>query len=252
MGIFNLSKSDALRVVDVHHDFEFVDLGTDGLHIISYGAVLEGPGKSRMVYGINSDFFKTAVFRRMCEEQSEQNTWMFENVFKHIKVMIRGKLTTVTDARKQFAENATLSFAIEPDDQPVPKSDVLDVVVGNIDKLRDALVAAVDKTTSAKDKIVRQWCYYAAHDTVCFNNLFGGMMHKPDGWDNFAIDIRLLSDVFGQDHDDFNPEAKYPHHPLFDAMAQCATANKLRTHVLKLSSQRLLSAVTSDAKFDND
>jgi len=123
------------------------------------------------------------------------------------------------------------------------------IVVGTQATIRRKLVAMVAAATTFKKPEVRQWCYYSAHDTVCFNNLFGGMMHKPDNWCNYAIDLRLLSDVFGKDHDDYNPEAKYPHHPLFDALGQYETAMALQKTLLNGNVVDIGRGVVSPAKY---
>lgn len=237
MRVFNLSDAQKRRTVDIHHDFEFVDEGPAGLHIISMGAVFEGYKRKKLLYAINRDFFSTPLFKRMCETNNEQNTWMFDNVFTHINVRVetrQGQVRlTAKGARKAVAAGKTVTVLAV--DQKVQGRGNATVIVGTLAQIRAKVEATIASVTDAPEakRHVRQWCYYSAHDVVCFDNLFGGMINVPESFAYHAIDLRLLTDVFGQKHDSFNPDAKYPHHPLFDALAQYETAKKLAVLVEK-------------------
>jgi len=235
MGIFNIKSEDAEKFVDVHHDFEFVDAGAAGLTTVSIGAVITSNGKLSYLYGIDATFFETELFRSLCRTRSKQNDWLFENMFVHILVRLDKELKAISlkEARGRIG-NDTVVRVIAADQRTKELDDLgVQIVIGNQTAIKRKLVQMVAAATTFKAPQVRQWCYYSAHDTVCFNNLFGGMMHKPDNYDNYAIDLRLLSDVLGQKHDDYNPEAKYPHHPLFDALGQYETAMRLQRYALK-------------------
>lgn len=251
MGVFNVPKSVRLSMVDIHHDFEFVDEGNDGLHTISIGAVIEGDLGRKLFYGIYKGFFDSDVFKRMLKIDNDQNKWMRKNVMKHIFVRLAGgakKPVTIDEAWDDLRNGA--KFSIAANYQELSGRTDVDVYVGSITGIKTKLLAVVDAVTSADKPTVRQWCYYSAHDTVCFNNLFGGMMGKPDGWCNYAIDLRLLTDVMGLKHDDYNPEAKLPHHPLFDALGQYATAEKLRKFVAKSEASALGKLVVTPAELE--
>jgi hypothetical protein len=251
MGIFNIAKADEEKFVDIHHDFEFVDAGAAGLPTVSIGAVICSGSKLSYLYGIDSTFFETTMFLDLCRTKNKQNDWLFENMFVHIRVRLDKELKSISlnDARGRITKNTVVRLVAA--DQRTKEMDALGVqiVVGTQAAIRRKLVQMVSASTTFKKPEVRQWCYYSAHDTVCFNNLFGGMLHKPDNYSNYAIDIRVLSDVFGQKHDDFNPAAKHPHHPLFDALAQYETALKLQELVLKKNSVNLGRLVSTPAEY---
>jgi len=232
MSIFKLSQKDQASTIDIHHDFEFVDCGLNGLHVISIGAVIDGPKKRSLFYGINNDFFNSDVFLDMVNDEGKlseksNNTWMFENVFKHIICRVGAKTVSISDARLAIAHGR--KFSIHAEDQKPVSKPVPTVVVGTPDEIKEALLKVVSAASPAGETTVRPWGYYTAHDHVCLANLFGGMRNMPDNWCYFSLDIRQMSDIFGQDHDDFNPNT--PHHPLYDAVAQYKTARKLAVFV---------------------
>jgi hypothetical protein len=237
MSVFN--PTDKASTVELHHDFEFVDAGLDGLHFISVGCVAAGPSKSALFYGINKDFFGTELFHDMTRDEnsdSENNTWMFDHVFKHIKCRVGKKLTDLATARLAIAEGAKFSIIAE-DQAPVSKPKPT-VVVGTVSEIKEALLKVVAGVSPKGVEItVQPWGYYTAHDHVLLANIFGGMRHMPDNWRYYSIDVRQLTDILGQDHDDFNPNT--PHHPLYDAVAQFKTARKMADLVSSVSSAKL-------------
>lgn len=237
MSVFR--PADKASIVELHHDFEFVDAGLDGLHFISVGCVAAGPKKSALFYAINRDFFATDLFRDMIRDEnndSENNTWMFNHVFKHIKCRVGKKLTDLTTARLAIAEGAKFSIVAE-DQAPVSKPKPT-VIVGSVEEIKEALLKVVASVSpKGIETTVQPWGYYTAHDHVLLANIFGGMRHMPDNWRYYSIDVRQLTDILGQDHDDFNPNT--PHHPLYDAVAQFKTARKMADLVESLPLQKL-------------
>jgi hypothetical protein len=236
MSVFN--PADRAALVEIHHDFEFVDDGSNGLHFISVGCVIAGPKKSTLFYAINSDFFTSDVFTDMVNndnEDSDNNTWMFEHVFKHIICRIGTRKVDLTTARLAIASGKKFSIHAE-DQQPVSKPTPT-VIVGTTEQIKDALLKAVSSVAPKGDYEVQPWGYYIAHDHVLLANIFGGMRKMPENWRYYSLDVRQLSDVLGQDHDDFNPNT--PHHPLYDAVAQYKTAKKLTKLVASTEASKL-------------
>lgn len=61
------------------------------------------------------------------------------------------------------------------------------------------------------------WAYYAAHDWVALDSIFGSMIAKPDGWPMYCRDIKQWADEMGVARERLPPDPKDEHHALADA-----------------------------------
>lgn len=245
MSIFKLDAATAKNRVNVHHDFEFVDDGLKGLFFISIGAVIEGPKAKKLFYGINESFFKSERFIAMCAENNKQNDWMFENVFSHIQANMLGRelqeVMSLSEGRRFIAKRGAKSFEIRQRDQRTLSKPTPTIIVGTTEQIKNKLVETIESTIDSKSYEIQPWGYYTAHDHVLLSNLFGNMSNMPDNWIYYSYDIRQMTDIFGLDHDDWNPNT--PHHPLYDAIAQYKMAKRIQDHIAKIDATELGKAV---------
>jgi hypothetical protein len=235
------------NTIDIFMDFEFWDRGAIGTHFISSGLVLVAGNnnpeqknsnyRTKLFYGVNTEFFArpecfTAITKNF-RDGDENAKWLNENVFNQIN----GYLLDVDGERLQKHNKikpmswhqSSTGLADLPALLPVLDETLGDEVVqcvGTLKGIRNKLIETVDSFGIKKPKI-RTWGYYNAHDHVCLSQLFGVMVDMPDNWNFYDYDLRALTDVFGYDHDDFNPEPTKPHHALHDAYAQYVTTQRM-------------------------
>lgn len=248
------------HVVDLFIDCEFVDQGTKGTALISFGAMVCGSKSVKSFYGIDTAFFRSPVFMDHMRGDDEQSKWMRDHVYVHIRGTAvsgaehkRGRITELLDILKQ--DNAT--FTVDFDQTyPVPvkdwtpeKSDENDpdvLVVGSQAKIAAALeetIKDVRTVDSDKDNIVRTWGYYSSNDFVLLQNLHGGMLSMPEHYYYFNYDLRALGDIFGYSHDDLNCDG--PHHALSDAIEQYQMTQKLRGRISEDFGTRFIPNIKS-------
>lgn len=249
------------NTVDLFLDFEFWDRGSAGCHVISGGFVAvagnqDTPSKYKQatLYAINTGFFdslgsgRRGTFTHITDlyaDGNENAKWMHENVFPHILVEVCDSESGSAGSR--FVTAAELQDLIGRDEASEEDDDSADNYAldkyrvalttkteagmvphfsGSLSEIRNMLDATI-ASLGVKDPKVRVWAYYNAHDHVCLASLFGAMVDMPENWNFFDYDLRALSDVFGYEHDEFNPEPSKPHHPLYDAHAQYETTQAL-------------------------
>lgn len=245
------------NVIDVFMDFEFWDRGVYGTNFISAGLVLVSGSKVesknaaevltvKRLYGIDTSFwmrsensFKDMAKRYLAEDKNA--VWMFENVFKQIDATALDNLKGDSGSYNGVAADErwtydlkhwidkdpkhTLGEIILPcRDTALPSSVVQ--VIGNKARIRNALLELI-KSFEIEDPVLRTWGYYAAHDHVCLSQLFGAMIDMPENWNFYDYDLRAMTDIYGYEHDDFNPAPANPHHALSDANAQYLTTRAL-------------------------
>lgn len=236
------------HVVDLFIDFEFVDRGNKGTHLVSFGAMVCGSQKAKSFYGISTDFFKSPVFRDTVIGNDDNSKWLLEHVFVHITGTAvagsehkKGRITELLDLLKEegsvFTPDFDQTYPTPVDDWSVETTEENDpdvIVVGTPEKIKQALHETIDDVREVRkkddiDNIVRTWGYYTSTDFVLLQNLHGGMLSMPENFYYYSYDLRAIGDVFGYDHDAINPPG--PHHALSDALAQYQTTQKLRNMV---------------------
>jgi hypothetical protein len=74
------------------------------------------------------------------------------------------------------------------------------------------------------------WAYYADYDWVALCQLYGTMMHLPDGWPMYCRDLKQLHDECGRPNMDAVRMKGVEHHALADAI-WCRTAWDYLTRV---------------------
>lgn len=228
------------HVVDVFIDAEFVDAGTNNLHPISIGCVIATSKQAHTFYGINEPFFNSQAFYESADPGSKNGAWMLDNIFKHFHGSIiddNGKRVygTVSElARDHGAFDKHSRFFLNHNDKmhTLPDGDEFDTFVSGdwIKHVGPAFTRVLDDMygdVPAEERVTRLWTYYGAYDQVVFTNMYGAMVELPDHFRYFNYDIRLMTEVYGYDHDDLNPCT--PHHALADALAQYKTTQKLRS-----------------------
>ena len=220
------------NTIDVFMDFEFWDRGWIGLHTISGGLVFVAGGfnnvpyQQRRFYFINADFFAylhkgfddlTALYH----EGNENAKWLHDNVFKYLHDKVSGKTMQWVQDNVDVDEDE-----FEPTEDPELK-DVAQAVgsIGAGD-IKKELQKVVD-SFGIKQPVLRIWGYYPAHDHVCLCSIFGAMVDMPDSWKFYDFDLCSMTDIYGYEHDEFNPEPAQPHHALHDAYSQYLTTRAL-------------------------
>lgn len=235
--------------LDIHFDCEFID-DHDGFSFISIGAVLATNSKTSTFYGLSSGFFKSPKFESVMRTNNTQNTWMTDNVFRHIVGTVsarnhEGEETyrqgNIKELRDMMQKSASFKFnpgldqtyVIMSGSREVGQEEPDVVVVGDAKKLSSELVHAIHSTIGGKDNLVtvRLFCYYGAYDQYALNRLFGGMLEAPEKFNHMNYDIRSLGDAFGYEHDEFNDTT--PHHALSDAVVQYGMMRRLRNKIVK-------------------
>lgn len=227
-GVWEREKN----VIDVFMDFEFWDRGNIGLRTISGGLVFVSGGfkgvpyQQKRFYFINTDFFEylrngfmaiTSKYR----EGDDNAKWLHEHVFKYLHDKVSGKTM-------QWVQD---NIDVETEEyEPTNDPELKDVVqaVGSIGEgdIKEELQKVVD-SFGIKSPELRIWGYYPAHDHVCLCSIFGAMVDMPDSWSFYDFDLRSMTDIYGYEHDDFNPEPAQPHHALHDAYSQYLTTRAL-------------------------
>lgn len=225
--------------VDIYHDFEFWDLGPDGTHAISFGAVIEGDHGIKTIYAINKDFFSssgthnfqsmlwkhaTFKFASLPNGHAFDMTWMKDNVFKFIKGAVRYKMTTLDNA---FVDDPQKFMSVSVAPEQDSGADV-----EHVEPLR-ALGSRLDSVVVDVSKMhkpdVRMFGSYTAFDHVCFCQMFGKMIDIPDNFNWCTHDLKTLIDLFGVDKNEI--EVKGDHNPLTDAKAVRESWRNLGKHL---------------------
>jgi hypothetical protein len=238
------------HVVDIHFDCEFVDQGNAGLDFISIGAVIVGNQGRSNFYGVDKDFFKSKVFfdtfHPKSDKEKEQSGWMLANVWRHITGTAvagsdhgKGSVSSLYDILSKdgavFTPDFDQTYPIKKDDDTEESGNEPDVtVVGKIGNIAKAILETVEDVRAkdlGDDNVTRIWTYYGAHDMVCLDNLFGGMLSVPETFNYYSYDFRSLGDIFGYSHDELNPNT--PHCAMSDAIAQYEMAQKLRKMIAR-------------------
>ena len=235
----NLDTREWTDKLGFHYDFEFMDIGTSGLETISIGGIFESCGIRGDFYGINSDYFSSKTSWPTFVNHTNPNyEFMHDNVFKQILVEDRA-------SSKRLSMSDLLDNAVHGDEKYISRVINLEpvafrilsrqpffedqVVIGSPEYIGNKLDAMAVELGATKERPVQPIGYYPAHDHVCLNNLFGGMLKTPEHWNYFSLDLRSMTDLFCQDHDDYNPET--PHHCYADACGQRDTWLKLADYV---------------------
>lgn len=224
------------HTIDVFMDFEFWDRGSRGLHTISGGLVLVAGGFNniqylqRRFYFVNTDFFgnRENGFREITDAYlsgDDNAKWLHDNVFKYI---IHAEDHHGKRSSMQWAQDhIDLSHLVLPiKDSSLISGETQTIGSINDGDIRKALQDVIDSFAIAKPTL-RIWGYYPAHDHVCLCSIFGAMVDMPEEWKFYDYDLRAMTDIYGYEHDDFNPEPANPHHALHDAYSQYLTTRAL-------------------------
>lgn len=237
--------------LDMHFDCEFVD-GPDGFSFISIGAVLVSNRKTSTFYGIDTDFFSSSVFRKIVHANNTQNSWMMDNVFRHITGTLEydneaheeGSVKELRDLMQknlkyQFRPGLDQKYVVMNGDKEGDLEEPDIVVVGKSKNIASELMHAARMNINGKDNLqtIRLFCYYGAYDQYALCRLWGGMMDAPEIINHMNYDIRSIGDAFGYSHDEFNDTT--PHHALSDAMVQYGMMRRMRNRIVKEHGTRL-------------
>lgn len=243
-------------IIDMHFDFEFLDLGSAGVPIISLGAVIETDTYIENFYGLNSEFFKSEHMRTLLaayydkkHKIHENSTWLFEHVFKHVCFDVDSNLGDFVKSSKAndlallsryglpslivdgidggLGAWNKLNVALQKDDSEREFGDqreVCSVTTGPVETISRDLITTIKrvaKRSELSEFVVRPIGYHTSTDFSLLCNMFGNIMNLPKFFLNYAIDIRALTDAYGFDHKDYDLDN--PHHALLDARAQRAS-----------------------------
>ena len=238
------------HVVDIHIDCEFVDQGNAGTHFISIGAVVVGNQGRVNFYGINRDFFKSKVFfdtfHPKTDAEKEQQAWMLSHVYAHITgTAVAGKehRKGTVDKLVDLLEHPSAVFNVDFDQTFLLRNNKGEwengnepdvTVVGKLNAIAKGLTESIDSVRAedkGEDNVTRIWCYYAASDHVCLQQIYGCMLAMPETFNYYDYDIRAIGDLFGYQHSELNCNG--PHHALSDAVEQYTMAQKLRKMIAK-------------------
>lgn len=91
------------------------------------------------------------------------------------------------------------------------KDNVLVHLTGNYTP-RDLIAKAIIEFAGENPEF---WAYYADYDWVALCQLYGTMMHLPEGWPMYCRDVKQLCDDLG--NPDLPKQTSAEHHALADA-----------------------------------
>lgn len=240
-------------IVDMHFDFEFLDLGNAGVPIISLGAVIETDTYIENFYGLNSEFFKTEHMRTLLaayydkkHSVHETSKWLFEHVFKHVYFDSTSNLGDFVQSSKTndlallsryglpslivdgidgglgaWNDLAAKLKKIDIERQNDDHREVCSVTTGPVETIARDLVSTIKRVAKRSDLdkfVVRPIGYHTSTDFSLLCTMFGNLMNLPKFFLNYAIDMRVLTDAYGFNHDDYDLDN--PHHALLDARVQ--------------------------------
>jgi hypothetical protein len=223
--------------VDIYYDFEFSDEGSNGIHVISMGAVLEGDNGRKTFYGINAAFFNEHFLKMLAEHRSWiqegkpadsklDHSFMFEHVFKFIKARIGADAISTLDlCLKQPFETTVRYLNIVSSQES--KSNL--ETVGPLSDLKQGLIHLVNEVSGGSHATVRLFGYYSAYDHVCLCQLFGRMLDLPKEWNWYTYDLMTL--INGYNIDPKLILAKGDHNQLTDALATRQSWSNLYKYV---------------------
>ena len=224
------------HTIDVFMDFEFWDRGSRGLHTISGGLVLVAGGfnniqyMQRRFYFVNTDFFDNLEngFLEITDAYltgDDNAKWLHDNVFKYISTNdLNGNRKSAQWMQDHVALTGGSTMPIH--DPTLISGETQTIGSINAGDIRKALQGVIGNFAIAKP-VLRIWGYYPAHDHVCLCSIFGAMVDMPEEWKFYDYDLRAMTDIYGYEHDDFNPEPANPHHALHDAYSQYLTTRAL-------------------------
>lgn len=237
--------------IGFHFDTEFVDNGVRGVALISLGAVLYFRGHTRKFYAIHRPFFSTTAFHDLLsashgDREYENATWLCKNVFKHFDVRFEdGSVYNMREHWDMFRKFGAARRELMADSTVfidkagfVPDHDAEKCfVVGDMQGIRDRLCHVVNNfagTSGNADAEVQPIAYVATTDMSLLFSVLGGskgLNGMPDNWRYYAQDLRALQDIFGLDHEKFNPTC--PHHAGLDSEIQFDLWKQMETAIRK-------------------
>lgn len=168
------------------YDTEFLEDGST-IDLISIGIVCED---GREYYAVNSD---------MNVDRIRKDDWLLENVWKHLP--LRGYRATLTSVGGGRNEMRTKDAGVLDTNSVLVKPKW---VIAN--EVRDFLLAAESP---------QLWAYYGAYDHIALMQLWGKMIHKPQGIPMFTHDIVQLWESFNVE--DLPEQDGTQHNALNDA-----------------------------------
>ncbi|GAA4083023.1 hypothetical protein [Actinomadura miaoliensis] len=162
----------------VFYDTEFIDVDGKTIDLVSIGMVAED---GRELYAVSSEFDQRKLL---------QNTWLREHVWPSLP----------TTPPRQYRDG-------------LPPHGVLDT--DHPDVWTRAQIARAVERFILDTPDVELWAYYAAYDHVALCQLWGPMMHLPEGIPMYTADLRQEMHRLGDP--DFPAQTEGLHNALADA-----------------------------------
>lgn len=266
-------------VIDMHFDFEFVDLGAEGCPIISLGAVIETDDRIDNFYGVNTDFFRSKHMRNLLsalalkkQSQHENAKWLFDHVFKHV---LFSKDNSGFGSLGEYVRSLKLADLLTFSRYGLPtgivdeidgclgawshladeisedgsSSEFCTVTNGPVQTIANDLLTLIHRHATKvgidhDEMLVRPIGYHVATDFQLLCNMFGNMNSMPKCFQRYGVDIRLLTDAYGLDHDNYDLDN--PHHPLLDARAQRDSFNQIKADISNLCPEALRNSILGE------
>lgn len=170
----------------IYYDCEFLDGGRK-IDLISIGMVAED---DRELYAVAEEIQSEPLYERIGRER-----WLMANVVPHLP------LRATRDAVRQPEAQYPGRFYLDQDDNRImPRRMIRNAV-------REFILATPD---------VELWAWYGAYDHVVLAQLFGRMIHLPDGVPMYTRDLRQEYDRLGAP-EGLPEQAEGEHNALADA-----------------------------------
>lgn len=170
----------------IYYDCEFLEDGRT-IDLISIGMVAED---GRELYAVAEEIEADPLHERICRDR-----WIMANVVPHLPLRARDGI------EQPRAQHPGRFYLDSHDNRIMPRRMIRNAV-------REFILAA------APD--VELWAWYGAYDHVALAQLFGRMIHLPDGVPMYTRDLRQEYDRLGAP-DGLPEQSEGEHDALADA-----------------------------------